>query len=236
MSRPIKNTVDWIPHFTDCMTSDSMQIIQAQFGNDGYAVWWKMLETLGRSDNHKIDCSNPTRWKLLVASFQVDEAKATAILNEFALNDCIDAELWKTKVIWATNLVDNVQGAYTNRRREAPARPDPATPEKTKRKQAKEESKKVYGKFDNVKLTDKEFASLKEEFPDHLAKIDNLSTYKKSQGKSYKDDYATILSWNLSDKKKQEGANDKRDGKSGSNTEQSRADKIAASIGKPVNR
>lgn len=62
--------------------------------------------------------------------------------------------------------------------------------------QKKEESKKPYGVFENVMLTDDELQKLKQKFKsDWQSKIDNLSEYIASKGKKYKSHYATILVW-----------------------------------------
>ena len=47
----------------------------------------------------------------------------------------------------------------------------------------------------NVLLTDDELAKLKERFPDWSERIDDLSLYLSSTGKSYKSHYSTILNW-----------------------------------------
>ena len=63
--------------------------------------------------------------------------------------------------------------------------------------------KKSYGEFQNVYLLDEEVEKLKTAFNSHYQeKIEALSAYKKSKGKIYKDDYATILSWDRRDKKR----------------------------------
>lgn len=60
----------------------------------------------------------------------------------------------------------------------------------------KENNKKPYGEFQNVRLTDIELGKLKEKFPqDYKDRIEKLSAYKRSKGKRYKSDYATILNW-----------------------------------------
>ncbi len=57
-------------------------------------------------------------------------------------------------------------------------------------------TKKVYGEFSNVRLTDEEHAKLVERFNSHLTElIEKLSAYKASTGRTYKSDYATILNW-----------------------------------------
>lgn len=53
-----------------------------------------------------------------------------------------------------------------------------------------------YGLYRNVLLSDAEFQSLKEQFPgDYSARIDRLSEYMASCGKTYKNHLATIRSW-----------------------------------------
>lgn len=53
-----------------------------------------------------------------------------------------------------------------------------------------------YGLYRNVLLSEAEFQSLKEQFPgDYSARIDRLSEYMASCGKTYKNHLATIRSW-----------------------------------------
>ena len=61
----------------------------------------------------------------------------------------------------------------------------------------------VFGKYQNVFLTDAELAELKEEIPDKWAYyIDRLSGYIASTGKKYQNHAATILRWAADDKAK----------------------------------
>jgi hypothetical protein len=71
----------------------------------------------------------------------------------------------------------------------------PAAPAPAKAKRHK------YGEYDNVLLTDEEFHKLQAEFPqDWKARIDRLSGYIASTGKSYKNHLATIRNWARKDK------------------------------------
>jgi len=74
----------------------------------------------------------------------------------------------------------------------------------TKLKETKREdtklNKKRNGEFQNVLLTDGEFEKLIKQFGEKLpVMIENLSAYKESKGKVYKNDYATILTWDRND-------------------------------------
>ena len=66
-----------------------------------------------------------------------------------------------------------------------------------KRKRGKEkESRHQYGEYRNVLLSDTEMETLKTEFPqDYLLRIERLSEYMASTGKSYKSHLATIRCW-----------------------------------------
>lgn len=61
---------------------------------------------------------------------------------------------------------------------------------------AASEKKGTYGCYGNVKLSDTDLSKLKAEFPaDWQERIDRLSTYMDSSGKSYKNHLATIRNW-----------------------------------------
>lgn len=56
--------------------------------------------------------------------------------------------------------------------------------------------KSKYGEFNNVLLTKQELEKLKEKYPqDYLQRIERVSGYVASTGKSYKSHYATIINW-----------------------------------------
>lgn len=56
-------------------------------------------------------------------------------------------------------------------------------------------TKHKYGEYKNVLLTDEELEKLKDEYPDWQDRIERLSSYVASTGKSYKSHYATIRNW-----------------------------------------
>ena len=62
--------------------------------------------------------------------------------------------------------------------------------------------KHKYGEYKNVLLTDDEFEKLKAEYADYLDRIERLSSYIASTGKTYKSHYATIRNWARADAEK----------------------------------
>ena len=60
-----------------------------------------------------------------------------------------------------------------------------------------------YGQYNNVLLSDEDYTKLQEEFPnDYEVRIERLSEYIASTGKSYKSHLATIRAWARKDKEK----------------------------------
>jgi|BioPla2DNA2_1021312.scaffolds.fasta_scaffold104771_1 predicted phage replisome organizer len=61
----------------------------------------------------------------------------------------------------------------------------------------------LFGEFQNIRLSDEEYTSLKDKLGTHTeTMIDKLSRYIKGKGKDYKDHYVTILHWYEQDKEK----------------------------------
>lgn len=81
------------------------------------------------------------------------------------------------------NTTENTTETSTRNRATAPAKAAPG-------------KKGTYGRYGNVKLTEADLSKLKAEFPaDWRERIDRLSTYMDSTGKSYKNHLATIRNW-----------------------------------------
>ena len=75
--------------------------------------------------------------------------------------------------------------------------------EKEREREEGQSAPAVFGKYQNVFLTDAELAELKEEIPDKWAYyIDRLSGYIASTGKKYQNHAATIRRWAADDKAK----------------------------------
>ncbi len=64
----------------------------------------------------------------------------------------------------------------------------------------KKETRHKYGAYNNVLLSDTDLEKLKTEFRDYEERIERLSEYIASTGKSYKNHLATIRSWAKKDK------------------------------------
>lgn len=121
MARPKKQKVEYFPHFV--ASGRTIFILESSYGNDGYAFWFKLLEILGDSEGHYYDCGNSANWKFLLAKTHVDEVSAEKIIQTLIDLGQVDEELWKEKVIWVQNFVDNLTELYRKRSSNIPLKP-----------------------------------------------------------------------------------------------------------------
>ena len=66
---------------------------------------------------------------------------------------------------------------------------------------------KAFGQFENVFLSEAEFAAFKRKYPDAKSRIDYFSAYLASKGKDYPNHYATLVLWAEQDSKKNKAGN-----------------------------
>lgn len=123
MGRPVKKGVDYFSHDCDAAGKPTCYTLQEQFGNDGYAFWFKLLEFLGQRENLSFDCKVRAEWIYFVAKSKVPEEKAFAILDTLASIDAIDPELWKHKIVWSDNFLERVRDVYKKRGTSPPTKP-----------------------------------------------------------------------------------------------------------------
>jgi len=230
MGRSPKKGVDYFSHDVSAAGSPTMFTVQEAFGNDGYALWFKLLEHLGTKENLSMDCNDVSDWKYFVAKSKVLEEQAVKILDLLADIGAIDAELWKHKVIWVENFAERLSDVYNKRGTETPRKPDfcdrntstPDVPDAESTQSIVKESKgkKSKEKKEKTPAPDKiefaEFVHMKQSEYDKLIEmhgkaatdkfIEVLDNYKGANKKKYDSDYRAILSW-VVDKVKKEHPN-----------------------------
>ena len=119
MSRKKKNTVDYFPHLIE--PGKSMFIIESTHKNDGYAVWFKILERLGKSENHFIDLGDQKELMYVASKCYVSTDLLTEIIGDLVQLGEFDEQLWtKKQVIWCQKFIDNIADVYKRRDAELP--------------------------------------------------------------------------------------------------------------------
>ena len=118
MARPRKATVDYFPH--DCNYGKTIPIIEKTFGLIGYAIWFKMLEQLGKSENHFIDCRDDVIWLYLIAEIGAEEDQVKGVLDLASRLGAIDSVLWENSIIASEKFIGRVSDVYGKRAVETP--------------------------------------------------------------------------------------------------------------------
>ena len=126
MGRRQTDTTDYFPHFTK--HGRTLFILESKWGNDGYAFWFKLLEILGNSEGHFLDCRIQDNWDYLVAYCRMPSSDAISIVEKLAELGNLHEKLWReSRIIWCENFVENLKPLYSNRKRAIPTMPSGIT-------------------------------------------------------------------------------------------------------------
>jgi hypothetical protein len=121
MGRNITNTVDYFPHRVE--HKKTLYILERRYGNDGYAVLFKLFELLGKSEGHFLKIEDEIEFEYLVEKMNTDRITVTEILDTLANLGKIDPDLWQKKIIWYQSFVNGLEPLYTKRKRKLPQKP-----------------------------------------------------------------------------------------------------------------
>lgn len=110
------NTVDYFPHSVH--NGRKMFIVRNKFGNDGYAVWFMLLEEIGQAHNHYLDLSEDTQIMYLSAKFMVPEETFLSIVNTLVDLSVFDQLLWTKRVVYSHKFIESVADVYKRRKTE----------------------------------------------------------------------------------------------------------------------
>lgn len=111
--RKKKNTVDYFPHYIG--EGKKMRYIEAKYGNDGYASWFKILETLAGAENHYINLNDDIESEILADKCKVSLDVLFSLLDDLSRLGAINKFLWENKVIWSQIFVESIRDAYRKR-------------------------------------------------------------------------------------------------------------------------
>lgn len=120
MSRPTKNTVDYFPFI--CKEGKSMYYIENKYGNNGFAVWIKILRQLAVTNFHFLNLNQDEDWLYLAAKCKVDENLLMDIINDLVRLGEFDHGLWtENKVLASEKFMVNISEAYKKRNTNPPS-------------------------------------------------------------------------------------------------------------------
>ena len=204
----------WLKLKEDFFKRHDIQIIEGlPNGKDILIFYLKLLcESLDHDGCLRFSDNVPYTEKMLSTITCTDEEithKAIEILCELQMMEILDdgtihmtkmhdmtgsESFWAEKKRQQRQSEDNVQTMSKNVQSKSSSCPK-CPSKRLENRDKRIDIKNIYGTNQNVLLTDDELNKLKEQFPDYLKRIDDLSFYLGSTGKKYKSHYLTILSW-----------------------------------------
>lgn len=119
MGRNRDNTVKYFPMY--CEPSNTLEILESKYGNDGFVFFHKLLRVLGSQDGHYYDARNLHDRELLAHKLTLPLDEVLKMIGDLCAWGKIDSCLWNTyKTIWYQGFVDTLDTAYNNRKRATP--------------------------------------------------------------------------------------------------------------------
>tara|TARA_B100001167_G_C16774709_1_gene310544 strand:+ start:10191 stop:11132 length:942 start_codon:yes stop_codon:yes gene_type:complete len=114
MARPKKNNVEYFPHTVS--HGKKMSYIEKKYKNDGYAVWFKLLEELGDAQDHYLDLNDDIQIMFLSDRCMVSEETLINIIQDLIKLKEFDQELWENyKVLFNEKFTESIADAYKKR-------------------------------------------------------------------------------------------------------------------------
>lgn len=115
--RPERNTVDYFPHYVE--HGKKMFFIENKYGNDGYTIWFKLLEELGKADYHYLDLKEKVQLMYISSILKIDENIFKNIMTDLAEMEVINKNLWKDhSIVFNQKFSDSILHVYDRRNNE----------------------------------------------------------------------------------------------------------------------
>lgn len=115
MARAERHNADYFPFL--CKEGNNTKYIEQTYGNDGFAVWVKVLRQLTVNNYHYIDLSIKPKLMTFASVCRVSEDLLITIMDDLAELEEIDKHLWRdNRIVWSDKFIENIQDAYKNRK------------------------------------------------------------------------------------------------------------------------
>lgn len=116
MARPERKNVDYFPHYMN--HGAKMKYLENKYGNDGYAVWYKIIERLAHSENHYVDLNDEIQITFLSDFCKVSEIVLLEIIEFLVKANWLHKKLWEKRVLFSGEFLASIQDAYERRKNE----------------------------------------------------------------------------------------------------------------------
>ena len=98
-----------------------MSYIEKKYGNDGYAVWFKLLEELGSNRYHYLDLEDDVQMMFLTDKCNVEDDVLLSIIDDLVKLGEFDKKLWTDRILVNESFLESIQDAYRKRATDCPS-------------------------------------------------------------------------------------------------------------------
>lgn len=218
----------YFSHDSNARHDPKILAMRSVYGVKGYGMYWIIIEMLREQEQYKLQKSkylfNAIAMQMQSTEICKDDAQefVSDCINEFDLLAEDEQFIWSNSLLKRMEMKDDLS---EKRRKAAKARWDKASNDADSKqveskddanamqmdsnsnaiKEKKVKEKKVNKKIkyaDSVSMSEEEYQKLLDQFGEQGTKerIENLNLYKGSTGKTYKNDYLTLLNWERKNK------------------------------------
>lgn len=114
MARPERNDVDYFPHPVD--HGKKMYYLDQKYKNDGYSIWFRTLEELGKTNYHFLDFRDEAQLMYMSSKCNVSEELYIEVIGVLVKFGEFDRRLWEEHMIlWNQKFVKSIEEAYKKR-------------------------------------------------------------------------------------------------------------------------
>jgi len=117
MGRPQSAGMTYFPHDTDASSDEKIRTLELKFGNNGYAVYFKILERIFRGSSGEYDLKLNENLRILSKFCNISSKKLLVIVDEAVSAGCFDILTYKESKILTSNGIKR-RFHHINKRRE----------------------------------------------------------------------------------------------------------------------
>ena len=121
--RPIANNIDYFPH--KCKDDKELMLIQHKYKSEGYEVFYRLQQSLGDAEFHRINLNNELEKEMFEMGMKVHKEVVYGVIDILVGMDWLDKELYiKENILWSDKFVNSIRAVYINRKRAVPNKQD----------------------------------------------------------------------------------------------------------------
>lgn len=116
MARPQKEGLDYFPHDTDAANDEKIEALRALYGNDGYAVYFILLERIYRANTFELPVSDAETRQILARKCAVTVERFEQIVASAIKYGCFDRDAYEERGVLTSHGIKKRAGVVVEKR------------------------------------------------------------------------------------------------------------------------